>query len=165
MSYYFDVEAGAETELPVEDILKSVADEALSELGCPYKAGLSLSLVTEDTIKERNREFRGRDSVTDVLSFPMQSFPEPGDFSCFEEGDPEAFDLSTGELVLGDIVICTYRMREQAEEYGHSEKREMAFLIAHSVLHLCGFDHEAPEDAALMEERQEQILNNLGIYR
>ena len=57
------------------------------------------------------------------------------------------------------------RVISQAEEYGHSEKREMAFLIAHSVLHVCGFDHEAPEDAALMEERQEQILNNLGIYR
>jgi probable rRNA maturation factor len=75
------------------------------------------------------------------------------------------FDLESGELCLGDIVISIDKVYEQAQEYGHSLKREYAFLIAHSMLHLLGYDHMAQEEAAIMERKQEEILTRLGITR
>ena len=91
-------------------------------------------------------------------------FDTPGDFSFLEE-EEDAFHPDTGELILGDIMIAVGRMREQAETYGHGEVREYAFLIAHSMLHLMGYDHMEPNEAAVMEKKQEEILEELGILR
>ena len=102
--------------------------------------------------------------MTDVLTFPMLDFDTPGDFSFLEE-EEDAFHPDTGELILGDIMIAVGRMREQAETYGHGEVREYAFLIAHSMLHLMGYDHMEPNEAAVMEKKQEEILEELGILR
>lgn len=82
-----------------------------------------------------------------------------------EEMPRVTFGPDTGELVLGDIMISVDKVREQAESYGHSTKREFAFLVAHSMLHLCGYDHMEPEEAEVMEQKQEELLTGLGITR
>ncbi len=112
-----------------------------------------------------NLEFRQTDAPTDVLSFPMQEYPAGGDFSNFREGDYDVFDPQTHELILGDIVVNAERVISQAGEYGHSQKREYAFLIAHSVLHLTGFDHMDDEEREVMEDHQRRIMKRLGIER
>lgn len=147
-----------------QEIAKSVAEEALDFEGCPYEAEINLVLTGEEEIQRTNREFRQMDKVTDVLSFPMVEYERPGDFSFVEE-DPSCFHPDTGELMLGDIMICIPRMQEQAVSYGHGEVREFAFLIAHSMLHLMGYDHMTPEEAAVMESKQSEILEHLGITR
>ena len=82
-----------------------------------------------------------------------------------EEDYEDNFNPDTGEIMLGDIVISVDRVREQAAAYGHSERREFAFLIVHSMLHLFGYDHMTPEDAAVMEPKQRQILEEMNISR
>lgn len=145
-------------------VAEDVVNEALSMLGFPYPAQVSLSLVSEEEIHVENKEFRGVDRVTDVLSFPMLDFPAPGDFSVISDCD-DVTDPDTGEIVLGDIVLCTARVLSQAAEYGHSVRREYAFLIAHSMLHLCGYDHIDDKEREEMEGLQREILDHLGIGR
>lgn len=111
-----------------------------------------------------NREFRQIDAPTDVLSFPMLEYQTPGDFSGFEE-EEDSFDPESGELLLGDIVISKDKVLRQAEEYGHSPKREFAFLIAHSMLHLFGYDHMEEDERLVMEQKQREILERVGILR
>lgn len=95
----------------------------------------------------------------------MLSYEQAGDFSALEEDYEDNFNPDTGEIMLGDIVISVDRVREQAAAYGHSERREFAFLIVHSMLHLFGYDHMTPEDAAVMEPKQRQILEEMNISR
>ena len=112
-----------------------------------------------------NLQHRQIDAPTDVLSFPMVTYETPGDFSILEEDGADCFEPDSGELMLGDIVISADKVLEQSAEYGHSVKREYAFLIAHSMLHLMGYDHMTEEDAAEMERLQEEILKQLNILR
>ena len=112
-----------------------------------------------------NKEYRDIDRATDVLSFPMLSYETPGDFSFLMDENDDDFNPDTGEAILGDIIISVDKVREQAEEYGHSELREFAFLITHSMLHLFGYDHMEPEEAKVMEDKQRQILDELSITR
>ena len=112
-----------------------------------------------------NREHRGIDRATDVLSFPMLEFGIPGDFTGIDEEMSDVFDPETGELMLGDIVISADKVMAQAEEYGHSPKREYAFLIAHSMLHLCGYDHMEDGERKEMEQKQREILEKINILR
>ena len=95
---------------------------------CPYEAEINLVLTGNEEIRRTNREFREIDRVTDVLSFPMLEYGTPADFSYAEEDD-SCFNPDTGELMLGDIMICIPRMQEQAESYGHGQIREFAFVI------------------------------------
>ncbi len=145
-------------------IAEEVINAALDHEGCPYEADVSLLLTDDDAIADLNSEFRDIEKSTDVLSFPLISYEKPGCFDGFDELD-ELFDPDSGELMLGDIVISIDHCVKQAEEYGHSVVREYAFLIAHSMLHLMGYDHMTPEEAAEMERRQEEILAGLGITR
>ena len=166
MTLEFENESGTELGLPLEETARMVIEAALDEMKCPYEAEVSLLITDNARIQEMNRQFRQIDRPTDVLSFPMIQFDQPGDFSFLEEEEPEeCFNPETGELVLGDIVISAEKVLEQAEEYGHSVKREYAFLIVHSVLHLTGYDHMVPEEAEWMEQRQRQILEQLHITR
>jgi probable rRNA maturation factor len=100
-----------------------------------------------------------------VLSFPNLDFEREGEFLIDEDNEADCFDPDSGELILGDIMISVDRVKEQAESYGHSTKREFAFLVAHSMLHLCGYDHMEEGEAAVMEKKQEDILTGLGITR
>lgn len=117
------------------------------------------------SIREINRENRDIDAPTDVLSFPIGEYPVPGQFDTLEEEQPDVFHPDTGELMLGDIVISVERVMSQAEEYGHSAERELGFLLAHSILHLCGYDHMEEEERLEMEEKQRQIMDALELYR
>ena len=131
----------------------------------PFEVSLNVSFTDDESIHEINREFRGIDRATDVLSFPALEFETPGDFSKIKEDSPEFFDPDTKELILGDIMISLEHAHSQALEYGHSFKREIAFLITHSLLHLSGFDHETDEERTVMEDHQRKILDTVGITR
>ena len=141
-----------------------LVEAALEYEGCPYEAEIDLLLTTDDEIHRMNEEFRQIDRATDVLSFPMLEYETPGDFSFVEE-EAEAFNPESGELMLGDIVISKEKVLAQAEAYGHSPKREFAFLIAHSMLHLFGYDHMEEEERLVMEERQREIMETVQILR
>ena len=165
MTILFEDESGADLQEDLQQLAALVAQEALEEVNCPYEAQISLMITDDEAIHDMNLRFRGIDAPTDVLSFPMLSFPSEGDFSFLETAGADCFDPESGELLLGDIVISSDRVLAQAEEYGHSTRREFAFLVAHSVLHLCGYDHITGEQARIMEQLQEDILQNLGIGR
>ena len=147
-----------------KDTAERVLEFTMDYLGCPYEADVNLLLTDDDAIHEINKEQRGIDRATDVLSFPMEDYPTPGDFTFLEEVS-DCFHPESGELLLGDIVISGDRVVEQAENYGHSTLREFAFLMVHSLLHLMGYDHMEPEDAKIMEKKQAEILDSLGIKR
>ncbi len=163
-----DVEYESEDKLalPFEEIIEKVVCEALSYENCPYEAEVNVLLTDDEEIRKINSQFRFIDNATDVLSFPMVEYERPGDFSGLET--PEAdfcFNPESGELLLGDIAVSVQKVRNQAEAYGHSEERELAFLIAHSMFHLMGYDHETEEEREQMEQKQREVLNRLGITR
>lgn len=158
-----------ETEVSFDFDHKTLANEVIMAAcdaeKCPYEAEVNLTLVDNDSIHEINREYRQIDRPTDVLSFPMQTYEAPADFSHAEDCVEDNFNPDTGELLLGDIILSVEKVREQAAAYGHSEKREFAFLILHSMLHLFGYDHETEQEREAMEARQRSILDDLGITR
>lgn len=137
----------------------------MEQEGCPYESQISLMITDNEGIREFNRDNRGIDKETDVLSFPNIDFVQPSDFELVEEDEADYFDPETGELILGDIIISAEKVKQQAAEYGHSEKREYAFLVAHSMYHLCGYDHMEEEEEAVMNEKQELLLQYLEITR
>lgn len=165
MTVYYEDEYGREWPFSPEDVAKEVIAAALDYEDCPYEVQVNLLLTGNEEIRQMNREFRDIDRPTDVLSFPMLFFQHPSDFSAAEEEEADSFDPESGELMLGDIVISGDKVLEQADAYGHTVKREFAFLIAHSMLHLCGYDHMEPDEAKEMERRQEEILESLQITR
>lgn len=158
-----------ETKIPFsfdyKELTERVINGALDYIECPYEAEVNVLFTDNASIREINRENRDIDAPTDVLSFPIGEYRSPGVFDTLEEEQPEVFHPETGELMLGDIVISVERVVSQAEEFGHSLERELGFLLAHSVLHLCGYDHMEEEERAVMEEKQRQIMDTLKIYR
>ena len=113
-------------------------------------AYLSIIFVDNDEIQNINRTYRNIDRVTDVISFAL------------EDNNEEI----VGERILGDIYLCIPRMKEQAIEYGHSEKRELSFLVCHGLLHLLGYDHvNNKEEEKIMFDLQDEILDSLNIKR
>ena len=164
MTLYFEDEGELKLDLPCEELARTVIEEALDYEECPYEAEVNLLLTTNEEIQKMNAEFREIDRATDVLSFPMVDYEEPGEFEFLEEAD-EYFHPETGELMLGDIVISKEKVLSQSEEYGHSLRREYAFLIAHSMLHLMGYDHMEEEERLCMEAKQRDILDRLNILR
>jgi len=165
MNSYVENEVGADFGFDIKELMDAVMEEALEEEDCPFEAQVNLLITDDSGIREFNRRLRNVDSPTDVLSFPMIPFEKEADFSIVEEKEADYFDPDSGELLLGDIIISADRVREQAAGYGHSEKRELAFLIAHSMFHLCGYDHMTEEEAKIMEQKQEKVLTALGITR
>ncbi len=148
-----------------EALANEVTSYVLSKEGCKYKAEINLYLVDDDEIKEINSSQRNIDRKTDVLSFPNIDYETPSDMSHIEEGDPMYFDPENSNLILGDIIISVPTLRAQAAEYGHSEKREFAFLITHSMLHLLGYDHMVKEEEKIMFDKQNIYLEEMGITR
>lgn len=164
MTVYFEEEGELKLELDCEKIANTVVEGVLDYENCPYEAEVNLLLTMNKEIQEMNAEFRQIDKATDVLSFPMIDFETIGDFDFLEEDD-SYFNCDTGEMMLGDIVISKEKVISQAEEYGHTIKREYAFLIAHSMLHLLGYDHMEEQERLEMEKKQKEILEQLGITR
>ena len=164
MSLFMEIETDRKLPFDARKIAELVIETSLDYVKCPYETEVSLLLTTDEEIKEINRMQRQIDRATDVLSFPMADYETPGDFSHLDE-DAGLFHPDTGELMLGDIVISVDKVFEQAEEYGHSTEREFSFLFAHSMLHLLGYDHMEPDEAAVMEAKQAKALEDLGITR
>ena len=164
MTIYFETECETDFDFDYEKLGKDVINTAIDHMGFPFEAEVSVTITDDEGIQTINKEFRQIDSPTDVLSFPMIEYKNAGDFSEIEEND-DLFNPESGEVILGDIVLNVQRIYKQAEEYGHSILREYAFLIAHSMLHLFGFDHMTEAEASVMEQKQREILNILGISR
>ena len=166
MSLFMEIETDRKLPFDARKIAELVIETSLDYVKCPYETEVSLLLTTDEEIKEINRMQRQIDRATDVLSFPMADYETPGDFSIVEEmAEEDCFDPDSGVLLLGDIIISVEKVIEQAEAYGHSRERELGFLTAHSMLHLFGYDHMEEEERIDMEEKQEAILNRLGLYR
>lgn len=165
MTSYVERETEQSFPFDEKELLDRVAEAVLESENCPYETVVNLLLTDDAGIREYNKNYRNIDSETDVLSFPNLEFETPGDFSGVEEQEADCFDPDSGELVLGDIILNTVRVKAQAAEYGHSEYREFAFLLAHSLYHLCGYDHMEQEEASVMENKQEAVLQALSITR
>lgn len=131
----------------MEELVEKVIKEALKVEGKSDNYEVSISFVDNDEIKILNRDFRGVDKETDVLSFPME----------------DEFDFSTP--ILGDIIISLEKAEEQAKEYGHTLEREVAYLTAHSMFHLMGYDHMDEDEKAIMRGKEKQVMKNLKIFK
>lgn len=165
MSIIIDFECEKRLSIQWEDIITDIVNASLEYESCPYDAEISVLITDNEGIRAINLDERGIDAPTDVLSFPMQIYTAAGDFSSLEEDSPDAFNPDSGELLLGDIVLNQDRIESQARDFGHSEERELAFLVAHSMLHLMGYDHMEDEERLVMEQRQEAILSERGYKR
>ena len=165
MSFFLEEEVEVDFDFDYRQIAEKVINYCIEREKFPYEAEINLTLTDNEGIHIINKEYRDIDRATDVLSFPMLSYETPGDFSFLMEENDDDFNPDTGEAILGDIIISVDKVKEQAEEYGHSELREFAFLITHSMLHLFGYDHMEPEEAKVMEDKQRQILDELSITR
>lgn len=138
----------------IEKLIEDCTAAALEEEGIDDTAEVSVTFVDNEGIRALNNEHRGIDRETDVLSFPL--------------GDDDGYEIDPDNdaIMLGDIVISLERAAQQAEEYGHSYRREVAFLITHSLFHLLGYDHvNSEEEEKLMFGKQEKVLDKLGITR
>ena len=155
MTLLIDNRSNYELSDEMKSVFEKVCMESLVYEEFDTDCEISLSLVNDEEIHEINKQFRNIDRPTDVLSFPQLTF---------EEGE-EADVNENGEIVLGDIIISVDKAKEQAGEFGHSMKREMAFLAVHSMLHLMGYDHMVDEERKVMEAKQEEILKNCGYIR
>lgn len=165
MTILLENETNRDIGLEYEEIAEKVVEAVLDYVGCPYECEVNILLTDNEGIRQMNRQARGMDKPTDVLSFPMIPFEEECGFSVVEEDIASYFNADSGELMLGDIMISLDRVISQAEQFNHSKKREYAFLIAHSMLHLSGFDHEQEDERIRMEQIQDEILNHIGYTR
>ena len=165
MSVVIENEVDAVFDFDYKELIEKVTEACLDYVDCPFEVMLEVTLTDNEEIHRINQEFRKIDRPTDVLSFPMIEYERPGDFTFLESEDYTEvtagyFDLDSGELTLGDIVISVDKVREQAKEYGHSEQRELAFLVAHSMFHLFGYDHMEEEERKEMEKMQLQSVSS-----
>lgn len=154
----------AETALPNEEAVRKLiiecAEQVLRQEQIDFDSFIDVTIVNDETIREMNAEYREKDAVTDVLSFPMYEF---------YNGEPQEeleYDPEIDCVMLGDMILNYDRACEQAQEFGHSAERECGFLTVHSVLHLLGYDHEREEpDRLLMRKKEEENLAALGLVR
>ncbi|MBP2645738.1 MAG: metalloprotease ybeY [Firmicutes bacterium] len=137
----------------MEETVMAVLSKAAEVLTLSECSEVSVVFVDDEAIRELNRDYRGKDMATDVLSFALEEGEEPEII-----GGPE-------EALLGDIIISLETANRQAQEYGHSPERELAYLAVHGMLHLVGYDHEQEDDKAKMRRQEEEILMALGINR
>lgn len=165
MSFYLEEECEVLFDFDYRKLAQTVIDFCLEHEKFEYAVEVNLTLTNNEGIHIINKEYRQIDRPTDVLSFPLLSYDKPGDFSFLEDENEDNFNPDTGEVMLGDIIISVEKVFEQANEYGHSPRREFAFLITHSMLHLFGYDHMEPDEAAVMEAKQKDILEGLNILR
>ena len=164
MAFEIETEVDVDFDFDYKELFERTVNACLDEEECPYEASVNLLITDNESIREINKETRKVDKETDVLSFPMYEYDVPGNFDELTE-NVDIFNPESGELMLGDIVLSIDRIKSQAEEFGHSVKREYAFLIVHSMLHLVGYDHMEEDERIVMEEKQRVIMDILGILR
>ena len=150
--YYEDID-----KIDEEELIRNVVETVLKEEKIIQDLEIYITLTNNDNIQKINAEHRNIDKPTDVLSFPMF---EREEIPNLKEENAEAI-----ETMLGDIIVSVEKVREQAEEYGHSFKRELAYLVTHGMLHLLGYDHMIEEEKTVMRKREEEILAILDIQR
>lgn len=138
-----------EQNIDMDDKLEDVIKTVLQTEGLSLAYEVSISFVDKDEIHRLNKEYRGVDRPTDVLSFPMD----------------EDFFIEGVDTMLGDIVICMDIAKEQAEDFGHSLDREIMYLTAHSCLHLLGYDHMEQEEKLAMRSREKEVMKSLGVFK
>lgn len=148
MEIYYD---DRQDDIKITDEIKNLIEKSIAAVlkveNLDENVEVSVSFVGDEEIRDLNRDYRGVDKSTDVLSFPM---------------DDEFIIVSR---ILGDVIINTRRVMEQAEELGHSNERELSYLTVHSILHLLGYDHMEDEDKKEMREREKLAMKKLSIYR
>lgn len=164
MNIIFSEEVDIDFSFDYKKIGTDTVNAALSELSFPFESEVSVTITDDDGIHEMNKEFRGIDSPTDVLSFPLIQFDISKPYSEYEKNIDD-LNPDTGDIMLGDIVLNINRIKLQAKDFGHSVEREYSFLICHSMLHLLGYDHIEEEDRLKMEDKQTKIMERLGIKR
>ena len=160
MTCLFDTEVEIGFDFDYLKLYERAVEAVLTAEGCSTDISVSLLMTDDESIRQINRDNRDLDEATDVLSFPMLEFDAPSDFDNIGN-EPWDVDPESGELLLGDMVISQDHVVAQARQYGHDVQREFAFLIVHSMLHLCGYDHIEESDRELMEERQKIIMESL----
>ena len=156
--YIEDVREKADLSEEMGKLLEKTVEATLSYENVETPCFVSISIVEEDEIKEINNEHRGIDRVTDVLSFPVVNLID----GSYKE---DAGDFYEGRLILGDVVLCSKRAEQQAEEFGHSIEREMSYLTCHSILHLIGYDHEDEAEREVMRKKEEDVMEILNLKR
>ena len=161
----FENETDFNPDFDLIEVASLVTDKVLQGEKFPYECDVDLLITDALTVKEINSEYRNIDNTTDVLSFPNIEWDAPADYESEGLSDEFLKDPETGHIMLGQIVLNEERIRSQALEYGHSVKREYAFLIAHSMLHLLGYDHMEDEERKVMEDKQKEYLSELKIER
>ena len=148
------------------NIINEVCEQSLKEEEMNVTYQISLLFVDNEEIREINRDTRGIDKATDVLSFPMLDYPQNKVFKeVYKNTKFNEIYLDGDELVLGDMVLSLERAKEQSIEYNHSFNREVCYLVVHSILHLLGYDHMEDEEKKVMRKREEEILGKLNITR
>lgn len=166
MTVYLEDETGFfEANLGLYEKVESVMERCLDEEKVPYEVEVSLSVVSLEAIHEINKAHRDMDQPTDVLSFPQIEAERIGYINWDNVDFSSCVNYDTEEVMLGDIILCHERAKEQAKSYGHSLEREVCFLVAHSMFHLLGYDHMTPEDEKKMFTKQESVLQYLSILR
>lgn len=156
-----------DTEVPAEltSLMQMAADETLRAEGVKRQCAVCVRLCDDEAIHEINRDFRGVDRATDVLSFPMVSYPKGVTAGQDEALLRQAYDDELNAFMLGDLVISVPHIAAQAAEYGHSPQREAAYLLVHGLCHLMGYDHMEEDERKEMRAMEEKILNGVGIKR
>ena len=165
MKIYLDNTTETEFDFDHNKVAEAVCREVLEQEKWPFVCEINITITDNADIREINKQTRDIDKETDVLSFPGLFFDAPGVFDENMKDEANCIDPENGLIILGDIVLSADKIFAQAQEYGHSVKREYAFLIAHSMLHLCGYDHMEDDEAAVMEEKQRTVLDRLNITR
>ena len=148
MEIYYD---DRQDDIKITEEIKNLIEKSIAAVlkveNLDENVEVSVSFVGDEEIRDLNRDYRGVDKSTDVLSFPMDD------------------EFIIDNRILGDVIINTRRVMEQAEELGHSEERELSYLTVHSILHLLGYDHMEDEDKKEMREREKLAMKELSIYR
>lgn len=148
MEIYYD---DRQDDIKITEEIKNLIEKSIAAVlkveNLDQNVEVSVSFVGDDEIRDLNRDYRGVDKSTDVLSFPMDD------------------EFIIDNRILGDVIINTRRVMEQAEELGHSNERELSYLTVHSILHLLGYDHMEDEDKKEMREREKLAMKELSIYR
>ena len=146
-------------------LMQRCADAAESTEGVSEKTAVFITIVDDEEIREINREQRGKDMSTDVLSFPTVNYPAGQTAGSCAKLLRREYDPEMDACLLGDIVISMDHVRAQAEEYGHSVQRESGYLLTHGLFHLMGYDHMTDEDKPVMRAMEEKSLASIGLTR